>query len=462
MSEARNSWAGLTTGTVLRPEFGTIEYRTVELLGEGGQGQVWRVAASSGAGPDYALKWYFPDTATDEQWHALSRLVEGGSPDARFLWPLELARSPGTRGFGYLMGLRSENYRSMVDVMRRAVEPNFRTLATAGFELADGFLQLHSRGLCYLDISFGNVFLQPDDGRVLICDNDNVRVDGQPASIAGTPKFMAPEVIRDLMARQIPHPNRRTDLFSLSVLLFYMFMMHHPFEGRREAEIACLDADAQNGLYGTDPVFIFSPDDESNRPDANIHPNAVTFWPIYPQFLRDLFVRSFTAGVQDPENGRVQESEWRKAMANVRDAITTCPGCGLENFLDPAGADGTAAGTCWNCGATLADQARLLIEGSGGSLVGLNADTYLFPHHIEGDRYNFRQPVATVDRHPQIPDVWGLKNMSTNTWKVMMPDGQKWEVPPGRSVTVTPGAHIRFGRRSGVIQGRVVATGSTP
>ena len=68
MSGAQNSWAGLTAGMVLRPEFGTAEYRTVELLGEGGQGQVWRVSASGSAGPDYALKWYFPDTATDEQW----------------------------------------------------------------------------------------------------------------------------------------------------------------------------------------------------------------------------------------------------------------------------------------------------------------------------------------------------------------------------------------------------------
>ena len=150
---------------VLRPEFGTAEYRTVELLGEGGQGQVWRVSATGSAGPDYALKWYFPDTATDEQWDALSRLVEGGSPDPRFLWPLELARCPGTPGFGYLMGLRSESFHSMIDIMQRTVEPSFRTLATAGFELADGFLQLHSRGLCYLDISFGNVFLQPADGR---------------------------------------------------------------------------------------------------------------------------------------------------------------------------------------------------------------------------------------------------------------------------------------------------------
>jgi len=460
VSGPRNTWSGLTVGTALRPEFGTTEYRTVELLGEGGQGQVWRVTPSRGAGPDYALKWYFPDTATDEQWQALSRLVEGGAPDARFLWPLELARAPGKEGFGYLMGLRSDTFSSMVDVMRRAVEPNFRTLATAGFELADGFLQLHSRGLCYLDISFGNMFVQPEDGRILICDTDNVRVDGQAASIAGTPKFMAPEVIRDLLANRIPRPNRKTDLFSLSVLLFYMFMMHHPFEGRREAEIACLDADAQNQLYGADPVFIFSPEDQSNRPDPGLHPNPLAFWPIYPQFLRDLFIRAFTMGVDNPDDGRVQESEWRKAMANLRDAITNCSGCGLENFLDPMDPDGREARACWNCGAGLVNQARLTVEGIRGRVVALNADTYLFPHHIEGDRYNFRQPLAVVDRHPHNPEIWGLKNLSTTTWKAIMPDDKRWDVPPGRSVTLTPDVRIEFGSKTGVIGGRVVAAGN--
>jgi hypothetical protein len=448
----------LIPGTVLRPEFGTTEYQTVELLGEGGQGQVWRVTPGRGGGPDYALKWYFPETATDEQWTALSRLVEGGAPDARFLWPLELARAPGNEGFGYLMGLRSDSFRSMVDVMRRDVEPNFRTLTTAGFELADGFLQLHSRGLCYLDISFGNVFIQPEDGRVLICDNDNVRVDGQPASIAGTPKFMAPEVIRDLMASRIPRPNRKTDLFSLSVLLFYMFMMHHPFEGRREAEIGCFDADAQNRLYGQNPVFIFSPDDDSNRPVAAVHRNPLAFWPIYPQFLRDLFIRAFTAGVADPDNGRVQESEWRKAMANLRDAITRCPGCGLENFLEIGPGEGVAGTACWNCGAGLADQARLVVEGTSVRVVALNADTYLFPHHLARDRYNFRRPQAVIDRHPQNPDIWGLKNLSNESWKAITPDGQKWDVPPGRSITLAPDVRVEFGRATATIRGHVVAT----
>ena len=62
--------------------------------------------------------------------------------------------------------------------MKRLVEPSFRALTTAGLELAHSFMLLHARGLCYRDISFGNVLFDPDTGSILICDNDNVATDG--------------------------------------------------------------------------------------------------------------------------------------------------------------------------------------------------------------------------------------------------------------------------------------------
>ena len=81
---------------------------------------------------------------------------------------------------------------------------------------------------------------------MLICDNDNVSANGiDNSSVYGTPRFMAPEIV---MGRA--SPSRNTDLYSLAVLLFYMFMMGHPLEGKLEAEIKCMDIHAMNKLYG--------------------------------------------------------------------------------------------------------------------------------------------------------------------------------------------------------------------
>jgi serine/threonine protein kinase len=345
------------------------------------------------------------------------------------------------------MPLRQPRYRGIVDLMKRRVEPSFRALATAGLELADSYLHLHARGFCYRDISFGNVFFDPDSGDVLICDNDNVAVDGNTtAGVLGTPRFMAPEVVRGETL-----PSTQTDLYSLAVLLFYMLMVHHPLEGAREAAIRCLDLPAMTHLYGTEPLFIFDPRDPSNRPLAGSHDNAIAFWPIYPSFLRDLFVKAFTDGIRDPQNGRVRESEWRAAMVRLRDALMYCARCGGENFYDAERLrqPNAAPAACWACGSALHLPPRIRV---GRSVVMLNHDTRLFPHHVDDQRlYDFSRPVATVSRHPTDPSIWGLQNVSPEKWVINAADGVR-DVAPGRNVTLVPGVKINFGRAEGEVR----------
>jgi DNA-binding helix-hairpin-helix protein with protein kinase domain len=415
-------------------------------LGGGGQGEVYRADLD---GKKVALKWYFPAQATPEQRAALEVLVKKGPPTEKFLWPIELTEAEKVPGFGYVMPLRESHYKSIVDLMKRRAEPSFRALATAGLELADSFLELHAMGLCYRDISFGNVFFDPDSGEVLICDNDNVAVDGVgEAGVLGTPRFMAPEIVRgDAL------PSMQTDLFSLAVLLFYMLMVHHPLEGKRELEIKCLDLPAMNKLYGTDPLFIFDPDDDSNRPVPGYHDNAIVFWQLYPQFIRDLFIEAFTDGIDDPVNGRVRESEWRGAMARLRDSIYYCSACGSENFYDVHAlrASGGQPGQCWSCDAALALPPRIRVD---DHIVMLNYDTKLYPHHVDDDRlYDFDDPVAEVVQHPQNPNVWGLRNLGDEKWVITTDDGQTFrDVPAGRSVTLAVGTKINFGKVDGEIR----------
>ncbi len=435
----------LRSGQVVRAERTRSDCTVEQYLGGGGQGEVYRARLGSTL---VALKWYFPATATAEQRASLERLVQQGPPTDRFLWPLDLASAPGVGGFGYVMPLREARYQGIIALMKRRVEPGFRTLATVGLELAHSYLQLHTRGLCYRDISFGNVFFDPQTGEVLICDNDNVAVDGTTrGGVLGTPRFMAPEIVRGEAL-----PSTQTDLYSLAVLLFYLFLLHHPLEGKRETAIRCLDLPAMTKLYGTDPLFIFDPTNPSNAPDPRYHQNALAFWPLYPQFLRARFLKAFKEGLRDPQHGRVRESEWRAAMARLRDAILYCPSCAAENFYEEettATGEGTGA-RCWACHRPLQYPMRLQI---GRSVVMLNHDTQLFPHHLDEERlYDFSQPVAAVTRHPTDPYVWGLQNRSDQPWVRTLPDGTSKPVLPGQSATLTVGTRIQFGSREGEIR----------
>jgi serine/threonine protein kinase len=341
------------------------------------------------------------------------------------------------------MPLRDPRFRGIVDMMKRRIEPSFRALATAGLELSHSYLQLHSKGFCYRDISFGNAFFDPASGEILICDNDNVAVDNQSRSgVYGTPRFMAPEIVRGDAV-----PSTQTDLFSLAVLLFYMFMMHHPLEGKKELAIKCLDLPAMKKLYGTEPVFIFDPADDSNAPDPNHQRNPLVFWAIYPKFLRELFTRGFTEGISDPQHGRVRESNWRGAMVRLRDAIIYCAHCNAENFHDAGESDGESR--CWSCRRQLHLPPRVRL---GRNFVMLNHDTQLFVHHVDEEKkYDFSQAVAAVTRHPSDPSVWGLKNLSDGTWSTTNRNGEIKDVSPGRSVTLAVGTRINFGHIEGEI-----------
>ncbi|MBN2390765.1 MAG: serine/threonine protein kinase [Anaerolineae bacterium] len=414
-----------------------------KFLGGGGQGEVYR--ANLG-GQKVALKWYFPAQATAEQRAALDILIKKGPPSDKFLWPSELTESSEVPGFGYIMPLRGSQYKSIVDLMKRQAEPTFRALATAGLELADSFLTLHAMGLCYRDISFGNVFFEPNTGEALICDNDNVAVDGATeGGVLGTPRFMAPEIVRG-EAR----PSMQTDLYSLAVLLFYMLMVHHPLEGKRESSIKCLDLPAMNKLYGTDPLFIFDPKDDSNRPVEGFHDNALAFWPLYPVFIRELFIKAFTEGLHDPQE-RIRESEWRGAMARMRDAIIYCPKCGSENFYSAEKLRATGnPGTCWACNTTLVLPPRIRID---DAIVMLNWDTKLYPHHVDTDQlYDFSKPIAEVNQHPTDPSIWGLRNLSDEKWVITTDDGAILDVDPGRNVRLAVGTKVNFGKKEGEIR----------
>lgn len=416
-----------------------------KLLGAGGQGEVYK--ASLG-GEAVALKWFFPNMATPEQRAAIEVLVRKGAPSEHFLFPIELATAPGIEGFGYVMGLRPPRFKNIVDLMKRKIEPTFRALATAGFNLAHNYLLLHAQGFCYRDISFGNAFFDPDTGDVLICDCDNVAVDGGGTlGVLGTPRFMAPEVVRG-EAR----PSINTDLFSLAVLIFYMLVVHHPLEGKRETEIKCLDLAAMNKLYGTNPIFIYDPADDSNRPVPGIHDNALAFWRIYPQFLRDIFTRAFTVGLRDAQHGRVRESEWRAAMIRLRDSIIYCSHCGLENFYDAdkLKATGGNPGLCWSCAVQLQLPPRIRIN---NKVVMLNYDTTLFPHHTDDARlYDFSKPTASVAQHPTDKNIWGLKNLTDEKWVATTTEGVTRDIEPNRSLTLARGTRINFGRAEGEIR----------
>ncbi|MDG1484559.1 MAG: serine/threonine protein kinase [Myxococcota bacterium] len=419
----------------------------VSLIGSGGQGEVYRVNVD---GQGYALKWYH-HPVTDgqvavavEQRRALTKyLLVNSPPDSRFLWPIGFVDEAEGRTYGYLMPLLADRFSGLESLVLGKMRPvpSFRVLCRAAIGLSECFRKLHNMGACYKDINLGGPVIDPTNGDVMVCDLDNVRINKTPGNILFV-FFAAPELIRGEGSCQT-----NTDIHSLAVLLFYMFIRQHPLDGMQQLKVNVFNEAAQRKFYGKQPVFIFDPDNDTNRPVPGFHDHAIRNWSIYPHFLQRLFTRSFTEGLHEPAL-RVREGEWMEAFSRLRDSLFYCSGCGSENFYDfERNVEGQQQ-PCWRCGVSTPMPMRLEL---GDRWILLNHNTALYGHHL-GRRLDFSRALAQVSQHPQDERKWGLTNLSKESWTYRARDGGLKECAPGRSVPLRSGLVVNFGRREGVIR----------
>ena len=410
-------------------------------LGEGAQGVVHEAAFG---GFPCVVKWYRSVPRPVELRRSITALAERGRPHRAFIWPIDLVVSDELPGFGYVMPRLEAAFISFAQLLGRAEQPPFRAMITIGRHLVEAFEALHSSGLCYRDISFGNLWVDTGRGEVAIIDNDNVGVDGGDVFVWGTLRFMAPEVVR-----RDAFPSSVTDLYSLAVFLFYLFVHGHPLEGiRTETTFSWgpgqRESDSQLAVryFGTDPVFVFDPHNDTNRPPPG--DPMRTWWPIYPRFFRAVFEQAFTAGLLDTTGtSRVTEGVWRRALLRLADCVAVCT-CRASVFYDP---DEPLA-PCWNCG-NLPPRPPVL-ELPAGRVVLCDGGV-ITAHHLRRDR-DYETVVATVEAHPASPGRVVLRNAGTQAW-AMRPDGESVKtVEPGRRLAVRS-MTIDFGSARGRILG---------
>lgn len=254
-------------------------------LGRGGQGIVYLVDYCGG---DFALKWYTRDYS-DSFYNNLKSNADSGAPSNAFLWPLAVTEKQ-KGSFGYIMRLRPRGYREFGDFMLAKVQ--FSSMAAninAAIKICDAFQKLHIRGLSYQDMNDGNFFINPRNGDVLICDNDNVAPDKTNLGIIGKAGYLAPEIVD-----QKTMPNRYSDYFSMAVILFILFYFNRPFEGQKIAGCGCMTEDMEKDFFGHKAVFIMDPLDNSNRPVPGLHTNVIRRWGLFPNSMEKLFIQAFS------------------------------------------------------------------------------------------------------------------------------------------------------------------------
>lgn len=406
----------LANGKVIRTLLGKAVTIKSYIAG-GGQGDVYVV---NYGGEEKALKWYKPAGMGKNPtafYNNIKNNVTSGSPAPEFLWPQDVTEwENGT--FGYVMDLRPQGYYELSQYMVRAVTfSNYKVAVDAALHIVSAFRILHNAGYSYQDLNDGNFFINPTNGKVLICDNDNVAPNGTDTGILGKPRYMAPEIV---MGQKMP--DNLTDRFSMSLILFIIFHMNHPLEGRKSL-VPCLTPAIQQKLYGEEPVFMMDPTDNSNAPDPRVHVNTRTVWPCLPDYIREIFIKAFSKQAMTTPNARPKELDWIKVLVRFRSEIVPCPNCQRRGGYNDIFTKGGRGCKCDSCNAQLDVPFRL--EFSEYSVPAV-FDSRIYRCQI--GPCNADEALTPVGRiaynDPNKPTQLSIKNLTENYWDATTPSGK--------------------------------------
>lgn len=408
------------------------ELEVIQKLGEGGQGVVYKVNYN---GKPLALKWYFGNKLNnaDKFYRNIQNNIKQGAPTSAFLWPLEITEY-FDGSFGYLMELRPPEYKDFsLFLLAKVHFANIEALINTALCITNGFRELHNRGYSYQDLNDGNFFVNPKTGDVLICDNDNVAPYGENLGIAGKCRYMAPEVV---MGQK--RPDSHTDRFSLAVVLYMLLFLNHPLEGKRTM-CPCLTEELERKFYGSDPVFVWDPANDANRPVRGVHTNEIKLWPLYPAFVRKTFEKAFSHEVMvgNDTTHRVIEKEWQEVFTTLRDLTIKCS-CGSETFIDPS----QQSCRCINCGKSIERPPILKVKKYHAALA---PGKKLYACHVQYDSDDFKEAKGEVISSRNNPSLLGLRNDSNNTWEAILPNGSSKGYPNGQVIKLGKGIKINFG-----------------
>lgn len=417
----------LTLGTKIQTIMGS-EIVVVQWLAEGGQGDVYIIRYN---GEKKALKWYKPQGMGKNPkafYDNIKNNVVNGSPSDEFLWPLDITLwVDGV--FGYVMDLRPKEYYELSEFMLTNVRfASYRRAIDAALHIVSAYRILHNKGYSYQDLNDGNFFINPKNGKVLICDNDNVAPDKTETGILGKPRYMAPEVVTGKTM-----PNNLSDRFSMSIILFIIFTFNHPLEGKRSMT-PCLTPQLQEKLYGTDPIFIMDPQNKENGPDPEVHKNVIRVWKYLPEYMQKLFLQAFSKEAFERPNVRPREKEWLDALVRFRSEIVPCR-CGNEIFTQEG-----ANKKCESCGRKTNILFRLKFRDY--SIPGI-PDSRIYRCQLGVCKENEAlDPIARVVANKADPKKLGIRNESDKIWNAVTSSGKARKVQPKELIPLKDG--IKF------------------
>ncbi len=296
-----------------------------------GQGDVYKV--HNARMEKFAFKLFHKGNVNALQ-KQIDLLIKRGQACEAFVTPIETVHLNGR--IGYVMEYVGKEYLSAgalfngVRESGRAVSLNFYDKLALLGEIVDALCVLNSANLGIMDVKFENIKIDLENRRVKILDTDTIVYSKDKSVVLGTIGFMPP-----LTMIGQEKPNRFNDVYAVAVMIFMTLIGIHPLDGKRRNQKCNENIDTY--LFGTHPVYVFHPQDASNRPIAQDSYGrnqqiALDKMKKYPDYFKNAMQKTFVDGLFDGSK-RTSMKQWSEILANLYRDSFICENCGEEYFL---------------------------------------------------------------------------------------------------------------------------------
>lgn len=124
-------------------------------------------------------------------------------------------------------------------------------------------------------------------------------------------------------------PTKYNDYFALAVIIFMTLVGSHPLLGRAGDRVT--NCDSETYMLAEHPVYVWHPNDDSNRPAEDDYITEIKLTK-YPDVFLSAMKRTFVDGLFEKEN-RTSPEEWCEILRNIYESSYCCTECGEEHFI---------------------------------------------------------------------------------------------------------------------------------
>jgi serine/threonine protein kinase len=209
------------------------KYKLTEELGRGGMGTVYR-AHDDQLRRDVAVKVlpkeHCQDPITVERFVRESRALGNlHHPNLTAIYDV------GEESGRYFFAMELVNGRPLSDIIYEKGRLHWEEVVALAVQMLAGLEEAHQAGLIHRDLKPGNIMLNKE-GRAILMDFGLAKRDGENSLtedgiILGTPDYMSPEQAKG------HNLDRRTDLYSVGVVLFHMLSGRVPYAGKSSIKV---------------------------------------------------------------------------------------------------------------------------------------------------------------------------------------------------------------------------------